>query len=349
MQDFSRIQRFRHYEFGSDPEIFSRSKDGKILPAFEFLPPKDKPLKVDVMRDGTNYGATVYNDGFQAELGAYPYGCIAYLVDSIRNGLKGIWEKSNGASLVLDNAPMIPIDILKNAPEQYVILGCDPSHNAYHMGGRDCGDPRKLRYRFNGVHIHMSGWGPHYKTPEAQMNKFVPYVKAFDSILGVFFVAAGAHLESNKRREYYGLAGEYRLPPHGLEYRVLSSPVLTHPGITNLAFEIVRGVLALVDSKAQELWQADEQEVIGIINENNQKAARALITKNKDLLDYLTTFGRFGSFNKGWKPQVYNLAMNGIESLVKDPGDFVSNWKFNKLWIGHGDGSMESWGKLSNQ
>jgi len=335
--------------FGSDPEIFSRSKDGKILPAFEFLPAKDKPIKIPILKDGYDYGPYIYNDGFQAELRAAPHGCIAYVVDSIRHGLKGIWKKSNGASLVLDNAPMIPIDTLRKTPEQYVILGCDPSLNAYNQGGKACGDPRKLRYRFNGVHLHASGWGAVLPTPEAQQARFVPYVKAFDAILGVFFVAAGAHLESKKRREYYGLAGEYRLPPHGLEYRVLSSPALSHPGIANLAFEIARGVLTLVDCNSQALWQADEQEVVGTINENNQKAARALITRNKDLFNYITNFGRFAKHNKGFGHKAYSLAMNGIESFVKDPTDFVKNWKFNEYWTGHGEGSMESWAKLSSQ
>jgi len=349
LQDFGHIYNQRQYVFGSDPEIFSRSKDGKILPAFEFLPGKDKPIEVPVRRDGYDYSPWIYNDGFQAELRAHPHGCIAYVVDSIRYGLRGIWQKSNGASLVLDNAPMIPIDVLRKTPEQYVILGCDPSLNAYNQGGKACGDPRKLRFRFNGVHLHASGWGAPLKTPEAQQERFVPYVKAFDAILGVFFVAAGAHLESNKRREYYGLAGEYRLPPHGLEYRVLSSPVLSHPGITNLAFELARGVMALVDSNAKALWQADEQEVTGTINENNQKAARALITRNKDLLQYLVGFGRYSLKNRGFGPKVYNLAMNGVESFVKDPTDFVKNWKFNEDWRGHGEGSMESWAKLSSQ
>jgi len=45
--------------------------------------------------------------------------------------------------------------------------------------------------------------------------------------------------------------------------------------------------------KLKTYGQADEMEVIGIINENNQKAARVLITKNRDLLDYLITFGRY--------------------------------------------------------
>src|SRR6267378_65004 len=154
--DFSQINLGREYTFGSDPEIFSRDKKGQIVPAFTFLPPKTDPLKVEIGKG--MYDAYIYNDGFQAELRAMPHGCIAFVVDSIRGGLKGIWEKSNGASLVLDNAPQIPLQVLRDTPDEHVILGCDPSRNAYNMGGACVGDPRALRYRFTGFHIHASGW-----------------------------------------------------------------------------------------------------------------------------------------------------------------------------------------------
>jgi len=191
----------------------------------------------------------------------------------------------------------------------------------------------------------MSGWLVP-KGYEAQQELFEPYVKAFDKILAVYFVAAGAHLESPKRREYYGLAGEYRLPPHGLEYRTLSSVPLSHPAILNLAFEMTRGIIALVDCNAQDLWVSDRDETIGVINENNQKAARALITRNKELLTILTQIGRFESNNRKWGNKVYNIAMNGIDSVIMDPGDFVNNWKFNGGWTGHGHGQNEGFGNL---
>lgn len=343
MSDFSRIKLGTVYTFGSDPEIFSRDSKGQILPAFKFLPSKEKPIEVSGAED--DY-LCVYNDGFQAELRALPHPCIAYVVDSIQRGLKEIWKKSNGANLVIDNAPMIPMEVLKESPDEHVILGCDPSQNAYNMGGKVVGDPRKLRYRFTGWHLHASGWYVP-KTEEKKRELFVPYIKAMDSILGMFFVAAGAHLESKKRREYYGLAGEYRLPPHGLEYRTLSSVVLSHPGIVNFAMELARGIIALVDSKAQDLWIADEEETIGVINQNNQKAARAIITRNKELFMYLTYFARNGNLvYRGWGKAAYDLAMNGIDSFVKDPNDFITNWKFRQEWSGHGDGQGESWRSL---
>lgn len=346
MQDFSRIELQKVLTFGSDPEIFARDSKGQIMPAYTFLPPKTQPIRVELKRELYDYSSYIYNDGFQAELRANPHGCIAYVVDSIQIGLKEIWKKSKG-QLVIDNAPQIPVAVLRDAPEESVILGCDPSMNAYNMGGACPGDPRALRYRFTGFHIHISGWA----LPESIMARqelLVPYVKALDKVLGVFFVAAGAHLESNKRREYYGLAGEYRLPEHGLEYRVLSSVGLSHPGITNLAFELARGVVALVDSKAQDLWIADTDETVGVINSNNQKAARALITRNKDLFMLLCEFGRDGRryCSRGYGEPAYKVSQNGIDSLVNDPNDFVTNWKFKKDWTGHCDGEGESWSSL---
>jgi Phage phiEco32-like COOH.NH2 ligase-type 2 len=327
--DIKQIDRHNVYSFGTDPEIFSRDKAGQVIPAYTFLPSKDRPLVGRQEDSGNEF--CVYNDGFQAEMRAKPSACVAYVVDSIQSGLKEVWKKSNG-HLVLDNAPMIPVQTLREAPEEHVILGCDPSLNFYHMGGKPCGDPRKLRYRFTGFHVHMSGW---YLPKNADRDTLLkPYVQMLDRILGVYFVAAGGHLESAKRREYYGLAGEYRLPPHGLEYRVLSPVAMCHPGIANLAFELTRSVMALVDSNAQDMWVADDDETIGVINANNYRAARALIKRNKVLLQYLAGFNRHGHTD-GRGKGVYGIAMNGIDSVVKDPSDFVKNWKFEKKWLNH--------------
>src|SRR5256885_770648 len=129
--NFDSIRLTREYTFGTDPEVFVRDGKGQIIPAYTFLPGKEKAIRINY-----RYSASIYNDGFQAELRADPSGCIAYVVDAVAKGLKGIWEKSNENTLVLDNAPIIPIDTLRKAPEESVIFGCDPSMNAYFMGGK---------------------------------------------------------------------------------------------------------------------------------------------------------------------------------------------------------------------
>lgn len=341
--ELSKVTRSYAYTFGSDPEVFALGKDGNIKPAFTFLPDKDKPLEIHSNSSGRNFA--IYNDGFQAEVKAVPAACIAYVVDSIREGLKKIWEESKGGKLTIDNCPMIPIKTLRETPDAYVILGCDPSLNAYHMAGKAVDNPRTLRHRFTGFHIHASGFNTMPQAIEKRGEFFQPYVQMLDKVLAIFFVAAGAHLESAKRREYYGLAGEYRLPPHGLEYRVLSSVVLSHPAITNLAFDLARSTMSLVDCKAEKLWVADLDETIGVINANDQKAARALIKRNADLFNHLIGLSWVFTNTKTMKA-AYDVAMNGIDSLVKDPNDFVKNWKFYSDWEGHAEGENEGWRTL---
>lgn len=338
------------YIFGSDPEIFARDKRGNILPAFTFLPNKNTPIQGHPLPSG--FTASIYNDGFQAELRAQPHGCIAYVIDSIMSGLKGIAKKSDG-KIVLDNAPDISRKTMKETPDEHAILGCDPSANAYYMGGKMVADPRKLYHRFTGMHIHVSG----FKLDEdmEQREKFlVPYVKALDKIVGVYTVAALGHLESKVRRMYYGLAGEYRLPPHGLEYRVLSSACLTHPGVTNLIFEMARGVLSLVDNDLMKYWVGEDAEVIGVINEGDQKAARKLLKINEDMLKLACCMGRFGVMDRElYQPKFISstltMGQQGVETIVKDPEDLAKNWKFEGHWTGHCDGEGESWTSLTRQ
>jgi hypothetical protein len=344
------IQLGRQLTFGTDPEVFIRDGKNTILPAFKFLPSKTKPIQG--YRTEVAY-STVYNDGFQAEMSVGAHGCIAYVIDGVHLGLRKILDEAQktdpGVKLVVDNAPMIPIQMLRDAPEENVIFGCDPSYNAYHMGGKCADDPRKLRYRFTGFHIHVSGW----QVPEdyeLRQKLFVPYIKAMDKMLGIYFTAAGEGVEVKKRREYYGLAGEYRLPDHGLEYRVLSSVCLSHPGVANLAFEMARGTIALVDSNLMDMWVGDENEVVDIINSTDVQGAREVLQRNMAMFDAFLCVGR-NMKKEGYRYGRLHqqMGLQGITSVIKDPNNFVNNWKLNAgaaYWIGHCDGKLESWGSV---
>jgi len=56
------------------------------------------------------------------------------------------------------------------------------------------------------------------------------------------------NLDEPVRREYYGLAGEYRLPPHGLEYRSLSCAWIFHPKAAATILDLARRVVVYATS-----------------------------------------------------------------------------------------------------
>lgn len=321
------VSRRKELSLGADPEMFIFS-GAKLVPAFEFLPAK--------------CGASlVYWDGFQAEwkYGHYGVYCLNNLVYYTRQQMMELERKAIGfdpkAKLTLRNVVRIPQAVLREAHPRHVELGCKPSYNAYGMKGKAVYDPRSLRYRFAGGHMHFGTWSgakPNYEG----------IVKTLDTILGVFSVGLARHLDNPIRREYYGLAGEYRKPlydfnpagglqgPHyGVEYRALSNFWLASPAVMQLVWDLGRMCVRLSSSKHLQLWAQDQQETIETINSNDTKQAERIINRNEPMLRWLLkqSYGEAESIDKAVK-----LFYSGVEGVVKDPNDLNKNWHFDKEW-----------------
>lgn len=333
----------RCFYIGSDPEVFV--VDGpNLLPAFSFLPSKKNKLQ------GTRSWA--FWDGFQGEFEVSPELCIAYMIDGVRGGLEavlGAAQKANqNAKLTARNVFQIPVATLKASADEHVILGCDPSQNAYGMCGEHVIDARKLRYRFAGGHLHF---GLNNSFDILSQENAEKIIRGLDAVLGIWSVGAAASLDNPIRRKYYGLAGEYRLPKHGLEYRTLSNFWLTHPGIGNLVCMLARAIVN--DFPNQTIlkdWQAHPQETVEAINNCDVKSARKLLEANKFVLaQFVKNSSLWSAPDSPMIERVFDVGMHGLECVVKDPEDFITNWKLQSedYWQGHADGRMESWKDLA--
>lgn len=302
---------------GSDPEMFVTNKDGDLIPAFDFLGSKLDPYKHTNKHNTIN---NVYWDGYQAEYDTIPNGCLGWHTDSIYGGMTGILaaakKKYPDAKLSLKTVFDIPPDRLANDAEEHVSFGCMPSLNAYGMSGIKA-HGRTVPFRSTGGHIHL-GMG------EMTEEKAIPIVKALDMVLGVVGVSMFAKYDDVRRRSMYGLAGEYRLPPHGIEYRVLSNAWMCHPLATNIVFDLARTVAANAEYILKH-WVATEEETIAVINECNVEKARDIIKKNAHLFSSLVKVRYAGNENKSIV--VLNIALNGIESAVVDPENVELNWR----------------------
>lgn len=290
------INRGQWVQTGTDPEVFGVTKSGSVVPAFEALPSKDKALDVPfVSRGGSpNYKLSAFWDGFQAEFSVPPVTCHEVMTDQIRDGLKVIYDHMRKAKKTATITPScvvdIPYEVMDAAPPECIALGCAPSLNAYeakaHLDGMDA---KSLPFRFAGCHIHF-GFSAH-------TNKKYDYpaiVKLLDAIAGVASVSLLRGIEDPRRRMFYGLAGEYRLPKHGLEYRTLSSAILAHPAIMNLMFDLARCVTKMHDEGTAAIWQSDEQETQEVINNLDVVGAEKILARNKDALTRICK-GLYGS------------------------------------------------------
>jgi hypothetical protein len=231
---------------GTDPELFAFDKKGKVIPAFTWLPAKDERV---VSEEG-------FWDGFQAEFNPHYATCHQGLEAGIWMCLRNLKRR---LSLVDPTARLAPVSvvkvdkkILKDLPDQHVALGCSVSFNAYGEKPLEVLDPRSLTLRTAGCHIHL-GIG---RSADKIIDRVV---KAIDAIAGVAMTSLFSGMEDPRRRKYYGRAGEYRLPLHGLEYRVPPAEVLCHPITYMLCFDLVRSAAAFALNDFSHYWEANEQ------------------------------------------------------------------------------------------
>ncbi len=342
--DLNRTCYYGENHIGSDPEIFIENSKGVVIPAFHFLGSKDKPNKTPGYDHGYHtvnpeeeygHGNDLYWDGFQAEFTTSASHCMGWHGDSLQAGLKGLYKLAKkfnkNARLSIKTVMDIPLKALKDAPPECVAFGCNPSLNAYGMKGLEA-PGIAINYRSAGGHVHL---GIGKRTPE----EYVKIVKAMDAILGVAGVSMCAKYDDPRRRIMYGLAGEYRTPPHGLEYRVLSNAWLFHPVIANIVFDLARTACMFGLKDLLKHWQATEQETIDCINTCDAVKAREILTRNKDLLLKLLNV-KLG--NMDCSKYAYKAIIEGMESIIADPSDIVGNWGLKKKWKTHCDGKNKN-------
>jgi Phage phiEco32-like COOH.NH2 ligase-type 2 len=313
------LSKKRVLSLGADPELFCFSGI-KLLPAWEFLPAKGE------------YNM-MYWDGAQAEWKYNHEGnhCQNNLVLHTRENLmrldKKVKEYNRNGRLTLQNVVRVPQAILDNADGRYIELGCMPSYNAYKMRGKQVENPRLLPYRFAGGHMHFGTFYP-------QRPNYEKIVKTLDNILGVWAVGVARDLDNPIRRQYYGLAGEFRRPRYkngfGVEYRVLSNFWLAAPKIMQVTWDIGRLCVRLTGSKYAKLWASNQDETIDVINNCDVKRANKIIERNEPMFKWMLkqAYGKNESVERA-----LNLSYLGLGHEVGDPEDFRSNWAFDKAWI----------------
>ena len=314
-----KLSKRRELTLGADPEMFVFAGN-KLLPAFTFLPEK-------------NAVTMMYWDGFQAE---WTYNhevshCLNNLVKYTRENLERLERtaklKNKSARLSLANVVRVPQDTLNNVDSRYVELGCQPSWNVYNMKGTSVYDPRKLPYRFAGGHMHFGTWGP-------QRPNHTKIVKTLDSVLGVWSVGVARNIDSPLRRQYYGLAGEFRKPEYprgyGVEYRTLSNFWLASPTALVVTWDIGRMCVRLAASKYGKLWVGEEQETIETINNCDYEQAGKILRRNEPMFRWMLK--QVYRTPKAIRAAV-DIAYNGLHSVVNDPNDFHANWHFDEEWL----------------
>lgn len=263
----------RGINFGTDPEAFFE-KAGEIIGAEKIIP-----------EDG--YGGVVL-DGVQFEMhpgvGLKPY-VLGRSLAKVFESLKTQVGKFEGVSVSFKPVIEVLREELDSLGEKSRILGCAPSKNVYGHKRLEV-DPIRYRIRSAGGHLHLGLSGPFY-LPYKNLDERWRLVPILDLIVGNTCVMIDRDPGQVERRKLYGRAGEYREPPHGLEYRTLSnfwlrSYVLAELAmdLSGIAVDILNTALTTKDDLETELMEkVNILKLRKAINKNDSKLARANFEK----------------------------------------------------------------------
>ena len=300
---------------GTDPEVFVVDANGVVIPAWKFLGTKKQATGHKLLEG--SYNNRAFYDGFQGEFTTKAGGCHDGQISAIRHGLREILVAAQKfdpkATLTHKCVLEVPYEMMQSASDDHAALGCEPSLNVYDEEPLSIPYPKQLAIRFAGCHMH---WGR-----QLGQHAIKRAVKAMDAIAGVAMVSLLDGLEDERRRQFYGRAGEYRLPAHGIEWRVPSSAVLVHPVVTYLCFDFARMAYSNgIILKAQN-WKTSETEVREIVNSCDVKAARKVLVRNRIMLQKLLD-GHYGEIVGNFACQ---LILKGAKELLPTE-NMIANW-----------------------
>lgn len=295
MTTTTKINQHQDIILGCDPEFFF-TKNGDIIGSEKIIPEGGLVYEPDSFKgkiDGrhTTRGnmsvSKIIIDGVQAEINPRPNTCRANLANEISCCMRTVYEAiKNDQSLSCNFEPAVSItpEELKSLSEKSQQFGCSPSKNTKGKSEISIKDASKYYYRSAGGHIHLGSTTESVRKALQHPELVIPVL---DIILGNTCVLIDRNDSNIERRKVYGMAGEYRTPPHGLEYRTLSNFWLRNYSLMSMVFGIAQQCVQLVEydlasktDNVQKLFSlVDMGDIHRAINENNKELAQANFDK----------------------------------------------------------------------
>src|SRR5258706_4805569 len=265
---------------GNDPELFIKMGN-RVLPAESILYRKHKKIKID-------------NAAIELQPG--PSSCLQEQNKCIADALGLVQSALTKQGLDKAHVSLRPVEQLRAKDiedfRSVCMFGCQPS---LVFDGQDLRrsqpmvNPRKVRYRSVGYHVHMGVETPELLRAVSLKYENTPYYKAAQILhstegrvrlvqmcdlfvgLPAVLLERDARVPIRRKVLGYGKAGEFREQPHGFEYRTLGSWPLLHPMWGWWANAAVRDVLQfVVHDQDQDLQKGiDMVKVAEVINDNN--------------------------------------------------------------------------------
>ena len=277
---------------GSDPEFFfakAKTVKGKqklvVIGAEKILP--EEGITKKSYWQGRNSKITI--DGVQAEINPAYDTCRARHTNEMKSIFQRIQkELKKHKDITIDWSPTVRVtraemNSLKDSNKEF---GCDPSYSAYGEQ-MQFPDPYKHLYRWAGGHIHLGSTYPGNAIDKLlrQPEKVIPIM---DILVGNTCVLIDRDPGNKNRRKTYGRAGEYRTPPHGLEYRTLSNFWLRSNQLMSFVYGMSRlavSIAANEEISKMVLKAVKIDDIRKAINENDFELAQKNFNKIRSIIE----------------------------------------------------------------
>lgn len=246
---------------GYDPEFWVVKKNGNLVAPwkeFGFFEDKHPYFKTRTAgynnRVRLNIHGFISRDGCSLEVN-FDSGdtCRDRIIPAIGQTLYDfLKDHKDKYSLVAWPIREIPRGVLRDAPEDVFMSGCEPDINAY-TGEFSYEEEFENNIRYAGGHLHFGNTTLAGMTDEELRG----VVKWLDIHVAIPFILSIRHnkplLKAERiRRKVYGKAGSYRRKEYGLEYRVLSSAAFMHPAMVYMLSHLARSSISLFSRSGLE-------------------------------------------------------------------------------------------------
>lgn len=264
---------------GCDPEIFLVNKKNEAVDASTIIKNRINVSEGYIDTDGIAIEIHPNYSGCREAIGKSISGLMSTLVN-----LKELKDYR----LSFDEIIVMPPEVLKRISSESLALRCNPSYNAYtKQTNRVVIDPLKYPYRSAGGHIHM-GFSDYenYNTKKNPILDKVHYdpitlTKLMDRLCGNTCVLINKSNDQVTRRKIYGMAGEFRLPEYGYEYRTPSNFWLRSYPLTSLVMGLCRMATSIFINLSEHLkvnvedilTVVSDEDIIKAINNNDYSLA----------------------------------------------------------------------------
>ena len=272
------MSRISTYTIGADPELFIiNSKTGKVVSSIGLIPgEKGNPWVGDDMPKG--FGLEI--DNILAEFNIPPVTDRRSFITNIEY-MKGyirrfVQDKNPDLDILCKASMEVPEDQLQS-PEAKE-FGCSVDYNVYTESPNPKPRGEETNLRSAGFHIHL---GYNDYNPATS----VALIKYMDITLGLVSVLLD---DDVARRSLYGKAGSFRLTEYGLEYRVLSSKMMSSKDYLELVYD---GVILALKSYNSRALRPSTEDIRRAIDTSDKSLAYRILKSYEyypsEKLDYI--------------------------------------------------------------